>query len=119
MDVARSHVYRGRVTERSLRPARAAVPFLDLLAVHGDLKGALLDDVAEIVDASAFVNGPHVAQFEAAFAAYCGTAECVGLASGLDALRLALLAAGLGHGDEVVVPANTFVATVEAVVQAG
>src|SRR3954454_12845929 len=110
MDVSRSRVYGGRVTERSLRPASVSVPFLDLLAVHGDLKDALLEDVAEIVDASAFVNGPPVARFETPFAESCGPAECVGLASGLDALRLALRAAGVEPGDEVVVPANTFVA---------
>ena len=57
--------------------------------------------------------------FEEAFAAYCGVRECVGVASGLDALRLALIALGLERGDEVIVPANTFIATVEAVSQAG
>src|SRR3954470_24224595 len=104
MDVSRSHVYRRGVNERSLRPASVAVPFLDLLAVHGDLTDALLEDFAEIVDASAFVNGPQGARFKTAFAGYCGPAECVGLASGLDALRLALQAAGVEPGDEVVVP---------------
>jgi dTDP-4-amino-4,6-dideoxygalactose transaminase len=57
--------------------------------------------------------------FEDAFARYCGSAECVGVASGLDALRLALIAAGIEPGDEVIVPANTFIATFEAVTQAG
>jgi dTDP-4-amino-4,6-dideoxygalactose transaminase len=71
------------------------------------------------LDASAFTNGPHVETFEDAFARYCGRRHGVGLASGLDALRLGLLALGLEPGDEVIVPAMTFIATVEAVVQAG
>jgi dTDP-4-amino-4,6-dideoxygalactose transaminase len=75
--------------------------------------------MAELLDSGAFTNGPQVALFEDAFAAYCGTAHCVGTASGLDALRLALLAAGLEPGEEVVVPAQTFAATLEAVTQAG
>jgi dTDP-4-amino-4,6-dideoxygalactose transaminase len=99
-------------------PVRARVPFLDLGPIHRDLKEPLLDDIAALVDSGAFANGPQVAAFEAAYAAYCGTAHCVGVASGLDALRLGLLAAGLEPGDEVVVPAQTFVATLEAVTQA-
>jgi dTDP-4-amino-4,6-dideoxygalactose transaminase len=97
----------------------APVPFLDLGAAHEELRAEILADVAGLIDSSAFTNGPAVAAFERAFADYCGTSECVGLASGLDALRLALLAAGLEPGDEVVVPAMTFVATLEAVTQAG
>jgi dTDP-3-amino-3,4,6-trideoxy-alpha-D-glucose transaminase len=99
--------------------ARLEVPFLDLGPVHGGSREELLAALGEIVDAGAFVNGPQVAEFERVFAAYCGRRNCVGLASGLDALRLALLAAGLEPGDEVIVPANTFIATFEAVSQAG
>src|SRR3974390_2154002 len=66
-----------------------------------------------------FTNGPEVASFERAFAAYCKAGLCVGMGSGLDALRLGLLALGIGPGDEVVVPANTFIATFEAVSQTG
>jgi dTDP-4-amino-4,6-dideoxygalactose transaminase len=99
--------------------AALAVPFLDLRPSHGPLKEALLEELAGLVDTGAFTNGPQVAEFEEAFAAYCGTLDCVGTGSGLDALRLALLAAGLEPGDEVVVPAQTFVATYEAVTQAG
>jgi dTDP-4-amino-4,6-dideoxygalactose transaminase len=99
--------------------APVAVPFLDLRAIHAAIKADVLADVADLIDASAFANGPAVAEFEAVFARYCGTRVCVGVSSGLDALRLGLLAAGIGPGDEVVVPANTFVATVEAVSQAG
>ena len=95
------------------------VPFLDLGTIHAPLKEQILADVAALIDSSAFTNGPAVAEFERDFARHCGAAECVGLASGLDALRLGLLAAGIEEGDEVIVPANTFVATLEAVTQAG
>ena len=94
------------------------MPFVDL-TLDEDLSRQILADIAGIVDSGAFTNGPHVAAFEDAFARYCGSAHCVGLASGLDALRLGLLAAGTQPGDEVIVPAHTFAATLEAVVQAG
>lgn len=95
------------------------VPFLDLGLVHRELKGDVLEAVASLIDSGAFTNGPAVREFELAFAGYCGTSFAVGLASGLDALRLALVAAEIQPGDEVIVPANTFVATLEAVTQAG
>jgi dTDP-3-amino-3,4,6-trideoxy-alpha-D-glucose transaminase len=99
--------------------ATARVPFLDLGAIHNDLKDDLLESFSALIDSGAFINGPQVAEFEDAFAAYVGTAEAIGLASGLDALRLGLIAMGLERGDEVIVPANTFVATLEGVTQAG
>ena len=80
---------------------------------------ALLDDIAQLLQSGAFTNGPAVAQFEEAFAAYCGVDHCVGVGSGLDALRLGLVATGIEPGAEVIVPAATFVATLEAVTQAG
>jgi dTDP-4-amino-4,6-dideoxygalactose transaminase len=95
------------------------VPFLDLSRIHAGLKNDILADVAALVDSGAFANGPDVAAFEEAWSRYVGTSGCVGVASGLDALRLALLAAGVEPGDEVVIPALTFVATAEAVSQAG
>ena len=95
------------------------VPFLDLRPSHEQLKDAVVAEFADLIDSGAFTNGRQVGAFEEAFAAYCGVRNCVGLASGLDALRLGLIAAGLQPGDEVVVPANTFVATAEAVTQAG
>ena len=98
---------------------QAPVPFLDLGAIHRELKPDLLEEIGELIDAGAFTLGPQVAAFERAWADYCGAAECVGLASGLDALRLGLLAAGIEPGDEVIVPAETFAATFEAVTQAG
>jgi dTDP-4-amino-4,6-dideoxygalactose transaminase len=94
------------------------VPFLELGHVHERLKDPLLAEISRLIDDGAFINGPQVADFEHAFAGYCRRRLCVGVASGLDALRIALLALEAGPGDEVVVPANTFVATVEAVSQA-
>ena len=96
-----------------------AVPFLDLAPSQRPLKEDLLEEIGRLLDTGAFTNGHSVAAFEQAFAEYCGVAECVGVASGLDALRLALIAGGLEPGAEVVVPAATFVATLEAVTQAG
>lgn len=95
------------------------VPFVDLGRIHAPLKAQILADVGALVDSGAFANGPAVAEFERAFADFCGTAFVVGVASGLDALRLSLIALGAGPGDEVIVPADTFIATVEAVAQAG
>jgi dTDP-4-amino-4,6-dideoxygalactose transaminase len=95
------------------------VPFLDLGAIHNDLKDELLESFAALIDSGAFINGPQVREFEEAFAAYVGTEHAVGMASGLDALRLGLIALGIERGDEVIVPANTFIATLEAVTQAG
>jgi dTDP-4-amino-4,6-dideoxygalactose transaminase len=98
---------------------RLDVPFLDLGPVHRPLKEQILADVSALLDSGAFTNGPQVAQFERAFAAYCGRRIGIGVANGTDALRLALIGAGVAPGDEVVLPANTFAATFEAVVQAG
>ena len=99
--------------------AAAGVPFLDLSPVHASLRRVLVQEIEELFDVGAFTNGPAVARFERAFADYCGVDHCIGVSSGLDALRLALLATGLEPGDGVVVPAVTFVATLEAVTQAG
>jgi dTDP-4-amino-4,6-dideoxygalactose transaminase len=100
-------------------PARSAVPFFDPGPSFLELRSALLVEISRLIESGAFINGPQVGAFETAFAQYCGVDECVGVASGLDALRLGLIAAGIESGDEVIVPANTFVATLEAVTQAG
>jgi dTDP-4-amino-4,6-dideoxygalactose transaminase len=97
----------------------ATVPFLDLGCVHAELKAQVLEDLAALLDSGDFTNGPPVGAFEREFAAYCGRSRCVGVANGTDAIRLALLAGGLAPGDEVIVPANTFIATFEAITQAG
>lgn len=95
------------------------VPFLDLRPSQARTKAAILSAIGDLIDSNEFTNGPHVDRFERVFAAWCGVRECVGVASGLDALRLALLALGVGPGDEVIVPGLTFVATFEAVTQTG
>jgi dTDP-4-amino-4,6-dideoxygalactose transaminase len=92
---------------------------VDFGHVSGSLRAEILAAIADVVETGVFVNGPAVETFEREFAAYCGTEVCVGTASGLDALRLALLAGGIQRGDEVLVPAQTFIATWEAVTQAG
>jgi dTDP-4-amino-4,6-dideoxygalactose transaminase len=95
------------------------VPFLDLGYVHRDLTDQLLGDFEDVIDSGCFTNGSRVTEFEQAFAQYCAAPWCVGMASGMDALRIALQALAVDPGSEVVVPANTFVATVEAIEQAG
>jgi dTDP-4-amino-4,6-dideoxygalactose transaminase len=107
------------IQQPSVRRGQKPVPFIDLSPSNQAVKAEFLDEVEQLVGTGAFTNGPQVAAFEDAFAEYCGAAECVGLASGLDGLRLALLAAGIEQGNEVIVPANTFAATFEAVTQAG
>jgi dTDP-4-amino-4,6-dideoxygalactose transaminase len=96
-----------------------AVPFVDLPLSFADIRDDVLADIAALLESCRFTNGPAVQEFEDAFARYVGASHCVGLASGLDALRLALQAVGVGEGDEVLVPAMTFVATWEAVSQVG
>jgi dTDP-4-amino-4,6-dideoxygalactose transaminase len=95
------------------------VPFVDLSPQTRMVKAGVLAGLERLIDEGTFVNGPAVTSFERGFADACGRQECVGLASGLDALRLGLLAAGIEPGDEVIVPAMTFVATFEAVAQTG
>ena len=98
---------------------RSGVPFLDL---HG-VTDLVADDVragwSALLESGAFVGGEAVAGFERELADFCGTSYAVGVANGTDALHLTLRALGIGPGDSVIVPANTFVATVEAVVLAG
>ncbi len=103
------------------RPATAppAVPFTDLGATTRDVRAEVDAAWKELLSESDFVGGAAVERFEQDWARYCGSAEAVGVGNGTDALVLALRALGIGAGDEVVVPANTFVATAEAVVLAG
>jgi dTDP-4-amino-4,6-dideoxygalactose transaminase len=92
-----------------------AVPFLDLAGVNGLLREEFLQAYATVLDHGRFINGPEVGKFEAEFADYCQARACVGVGNGTDALELILAGLGIGPGDEVIVPANTFIATVEAV----
>lgn len=95
------------------------VPFLDLGRRFGPLRGALAARLEAVVSAGAYVLGPEVAAFEAAFARSCGASRAVGVASGTDALRLALAACGVGPGDEVVTVSMTCAPTASAVLQTG
>jgi dTDP-4-amino-4,6-dideoxygalactose transaminase len=95
------------------------IPFFDLKAPHLELKEELDAAVRRVLDSGWYILGEEVAAFEADFAEYCGAAHCVGVANGLDALRLALDALGVGPGDEVIVPSNTYIATWLAVSQCG
>jgi dTDP-4-amino-4,6-dideoxygalactose transaminase len=95
------------------------VPFLDLTALHDELRGELDDVWARVLDTAAFVGGPLVETFEEDFASYCDRRHAIGVANGTDALELVLRALGVGPGDEVVVPTNTFYATAEAVLIVG
>ena len=95
------------------------IPFLDLTALHMELEEDLLSIFRKTLRTAAFVGGPMVEEFERDFAEFCETRHCVGVASGTDALRFALLACGVRPGDSVVTVPNTFIATTEAISQAG
>ena len=95
------------------------IPFLDLKAPYLELKAELDEAIQRAVSSGWFIGGPEVDQFEADYAAYCEVDHAVGVANGLDALHLALRAMGVGAGDEVIVPSNTYIATWLAVTQCG
>ncbi len=95
------------------------VPFLDLKAQYRELHEQLDDAYRRVAESCRFILGPEVEQFEAEFAAYCGAKHCVGVGNGLDALHVILRAAGIGAGDEVIVPANTYIASWLAVSYVG
>jgi dTDP-4-amino-4,6-dideoxygalactose transaminase len=95
------------------------VPFVDLQAQYRSIKSEVDEAIQRVLDTSAFILGREVEAFERAFAAYVGARECVGVSNGTTAIQLALQACGVGAGDEVIVPANTFFATAEAVSTAG
>ena len=95
------------------------VPFTDLAAMGREVWPAIEADYLACLRDARYIGGQPVASFEAEWAAFCGTGYAVGVANGTDALELTLIALGVGPGDEVVVPANTFVATAAAVVRAG
>lgn len=95
------------------------VPFLDLHAAYLELKPEIDAAIARVLDSGCYILGPEVEAFEAEYAAYCEAGYAIGVANGLDALHLALLAMGVGLGDEVIVPSNTYIATWLAVSQCG
>lgn len=95
------------------------VPFLDLQAINHSQATELQAAFQRVLDSGWYILGQEVAQFEQRFAAYCGAAQGIGVANGLDAIMLVLKAGGIGPGDEVIVPSNTFIATWLAVSQCG
>ncbi len=95
------------------------IPFLDLVTPHVQLEEELLAVVRSALRTGRFIGGPEVEGLEKEFAAYCQAAHCVAVNSGTDALRFALIAAGIGKGDIVVTVPNTFIATTEAITQTG
>jgi len=95
------------------------VPYLDLSAQHAPIKDELMSAIGAIIDKSAFVLGPGVDAFEHHFAEFCGAKHCVAVNTGTAALHLALLAYGIGPGDEVITQADTFIATVAAIMYTG
>src|SRR4030088_2531057 len=94
------------------------IPLADLAAQHDQVAEEVAAGWAQVLKATSFIGGPQVAAFEAEFAEFVGVAHCVGVGNGTDALEFALRALRVGHGDECVLPANTFVATAEAVARA-
>src|SRR5580698_7555259 len=98
---------------------KVKVPYLDLKAQYQSIKPEIDAAIARVLESCQFVLGPEVTSFEQEFATYCGAAECIALNSGTSALHLALLAAGVEPGDEVITVPFTFVASVAAVIYAG
>jgi len=107
------------LVNRSDGTAAMHVPFVDLKIQAVHLRGEYEAALWSVIDRAAYTMGPELEQFEGAFAAFCGCAHAIGVSSGTDALKLALIAVGVKPGDEVIVPANTFIATAEAVSHIG
>ena len=95
------------------------IPLLDLVTPHRELREVLRAVFEQALETASFIGGPMVTEFERQFANFCHTRHCIGVGSGTDALRLALIGAGVQRGDVVVTVPNTFIATTEAISQAG
>jgi dTDP-4-amino-4,6-dideoxygalactose transaminase len=95
------------------------IPLVDLAAQHEQVAEEVAAGWAQVLKTTAFIGGPQIAAFEAEFAEFSGVRHCVGVANGTDALELALRALRVRTGDECVLPANTFIATAEAVARTG
>lgn len=97
----------------------STIPLVDLSLQHAEVAEEVEEGFAEVLAAGDFIGGKAVSAFEQEYADFVGARSCIGVGNGTDAIEMALRAAGVGHGDEVVVPANTFIATAEAVVRTG
>jgi len=95
------------------------IPFLDLVTPHIELQSELTDVFHQVLRTAGFVGGAMVEEFEKSFAEFCGAKHAIAVNSGTDALRFALVAAGVKHGDVVITVPHTFIATTEAISQAG
>ena len=95
------------------------VPYLDFEKMHSNLRDEFDKAYHQVMDSNWFIKGYHCETFEKQFAEYCGLKHCIGVGNGLDAIRIILQALEIGPGDEVIVPANTFIATVLAVTYVG
>src|ERR1022692_1692279 len=96
-----------------------SIPFLDLVTPHVELEQELTSIFHQVLHTAGFIGGPMVEEFEKAFAAFCGTSHSIAISSGTDALRFAIMACGVQPGDVVVTVPHTFIATTEAISQAG
>ena len=97
----------------------SSIPFLDLVTPHVELEQELTEVFRKALRTAGFIGGPMVEEFEKAFATFCDTGYSVAISSGTDALRFALMASGVKPGDVVVTVPHTFIATTEAISQAG
>ena len=97
----------------------AAIPFLQWNQLNEPYLEAYQQALTKVIQSGAYIGGPKVSEFEQAFANYCGTEHCIGVSNGLDALTLILKGLDIGPGDEVIVPANTYIATILAIVEVG
>jgi dTDP-4-amino-4,6-dideoxygalactose transaminase len=95
------------------------IPFVSLTRQQHDIRSEIDQAIKEVLDSGWYILGPQVEAFEREFAHYCGVGQCVGVGNGLDAIQLLLQAYGIGEGDEVLVPSNTFIATWLAVSYVG
>lgn len=95
------------------------IPFYSLAETHEPLKQQMLEAASGIIDSGGFIGGKNLSSFEKKFAAFCGAKFCIGTSNGLDALKTCLRVLNIGQGDEVIVPAHTFIATWLAVTETG
>ena len=95
------------------------VPFVSLHPLHEPLRAEIHRRVDSLLDRSDFILGAEVSDFESSYARYSGTRYCLGISNGLDALKVALRALGIGQGDEVIVPSNTYIASIFAIMETG
>jgi dTDP-4-amino-4,6-dideoxygalactose transaminase len=110
---------KGKLVPGDTKMSDEFIPFLDLVTPHVELERELTDVLRHALHTASFVGGPMIEAFERDFAEFCTTSHCVAVSSGTDALRFAIMACGIRPGDVVVTVPNTFIATTEAISQAG